>query len=209
MTEDDFILAAWEGDLDKVKRWLDGGGNIEVRSSWSNCGPLIARDPEIFEYLLGRGADPHADYAPLGSQVWEVCPQNVDRLLELGADPSGIGNRDSADYTGETALHSACSKTTEQPDRLRIVRSLISHGADVNAKTRNGVPTSSFWRDVNVVGETPLHRAAAYCSEEIIDLLLESGADKTKRDDRGESAQSWASRHWRSRELVLKLSPDD
>jgi len=44
-----------------------------------------------------------------------------------------------------------------------------------------------------MVGETALHRAAAYQSQETIELLLNTGADKTLLDDRGESALSWAS----------------
>ena len=208
MTEDEFILAAWEGSLEKVEQWLGAGGNIEARSSWSKCGPLIARDPKVFRYLIDQGADPLADYAPLGSQVWEVCPDNVELLLELGADPSGFADTSSPDFTGETALHSACSKPSDQAARLKMIKALIAHGAEVNAKARNGVPTGSFWRDVNVVGETPLHRAAAYCSEEIIDYLLSAGANRSLRDDRGESPQSWASRHWRDKDLVLKLAPD-
>jgi len=208
MTEDDFIRAAWDGELQTVKSWLEQGRNIEARSSWSNCGPLIAPDQTVFNFLLEHGADPLADYAPLASQVWEVCPDNVDTLLALGADPSGLGMQSAPHFTAETALHSACSKPSQQPERLRMIKALIAHGADVNAKTKFGVPTGSFWRDVKTVGETPLHRAAAYCSEEIIDFLLASGADRSIRDDRGESAQSWASRHWRDRALVLKLAPD-
>lgn len=56
-----------------------------------------------------------------------------------------------------------------------------------------------------MVGETALHRAAAYQSQETIELLLNTGADKTLLDDRGESALSWASRHWRDRKLLKLL----
>jgi cytohesin len=52
-----------------------------------------------------------------------------------------------------------------------------------------------------------LHRAAAYASEDTIRLLLNAGADKTIRDVNGDSPQSWASWHWRTRDLVLLLSP--
>ena len=60
-------------------------------------------------------------------------------------------------------------------------------------------------RDVAVVGETPLHRAAAYQSRETIQLLLDHGADPSLKDARGESPLSWASRHWRSRDTLRLL----
>jgi len=64
--------------------------------------------------------------------------------------------------------------------------------------------TGSYMRDVRVVGETALHRAAAYQSREVIELLLQAGADKILKDSHGESPLSWASRHWRERD-ILKL----
>ena len=56
-------------------------------------------------------------------------------------------------------------------------------------------------------GETPLHRAAAYASEETVLFLLEAGADKTIRDANGDSPQSWASWHWRPNCLIDLLDP--
>jgi len=67
-----------------------------------------------------------------------------------------------------------------------------------------GAMTGSFMRDVCVVVESALHRAAAYQSKETIQFLLDQGADKSLKDGRGESALSWGSRHWRDRD-ILKL----
>jgi len=202
MTEDDFILAAWHGDLWAVETYLAEGGALESRSSWG-AGPLIARDPEVFNYLLQRGADPFADYYPLAAQVWEVCPENVETLLVLGVDPKGPP---TGRESGETPLHMAVSKPDQQTARLRIVRALPHHGAEPNARAAVGVASECFQRDVKVVGETPIHRAAAYCSLEIVDALINAGADRSLRDARGESAQSWASRHWRDLAFVEHLA---
>ena len=203
MTEDDFILAAWNGDLWGVEMFLAEGGSLEARSSWG-AGPLIARDPAVFNYLLQRGADPFAEYRPLLTQVWEVCPDNVETLLSLGVNVHGEPT--PAGDSLETPLHLAVSKPGDQEARLRIVQALLRHGAEPNRRAGTDVVSSCFWRDVRVVGETPLHRAAAYCSHEIIDALLAAGADRGIRDARGESAQSWASRHWRELILVEHLA---
>jgi ankyrin repeat protein len=92
-------------------------------------------------------------------------------------------------------------------DRYEIVKLLIAHGVDPNQRTIAGVPTGLFWRDVRTRGETPLHRAAAYASEETVKLLLDHGADKTIRDANGDSPQSWASWHWRPKSLIDLLDP--
>ena len=92
-------------------------------------------------------------------------------------------------------------------DRHAVVKLLIEHGAKPNKCTIHGMPTSAFWRDVRTRGETPLHRAAAYASEETIKFLLDAGADKKLRDANGDSPQSWASWHWRPKPLIDLLDP--
>jgi ankyrin repeat protein len=59
-------------------------------------------------------------------------------------------------------------------------------------------------RDIRTRGETPLHRAAAYGEAEMIQSLIDAGADKTAKDAHGESPLTWASWHLRDRD-VLKL----
>lgn len=124
----------------------------------------------------------------------------VRLLLAGGADP----NR-ACESTGETPLHGALARSGDgvnETDRHAVVKLLIEHGAGLNLRTIPGVPTFAFWRDVRTRGETPLHRAAAYASEETIRLLLEAGADKSIRDANGDSPQSWASWHWRPKRLI-------
>lgn len=203
MTGDAFILACWNGDAAAVETYLAEGRTLEARSSWSNTGPLLARDPALFDRLLAAGADPSGcDY--LGLHAFERRIHQVRRLLDLGVDPDGQILDDPAE-TAETPLILACSGPDEQTERAELVRLLLAAGADPNRRTRHGPPTDAFWREVHVVGETALHRAAAYCSEAIIDALLAAGADRAIRDARGESVAAWASRHWRPLPLVEKL----
>jgi hypothetical protein len=53
------------------------------------------------------------------------------------------------------------------------------------------------------------HRTAAYAAEETVEFLLAAGVDKLIRDANGDSAQSWASWHWRSKRLIDVLDPRD
>ena len=127
---------------------------------------------------------------------WKVC----DFLILQGADV-----RRAIAESGETPLHAALCKAG-RPHFQRTVRLLLEHGADPNARTVPGVPTDSFMRDSRTCGETPLHRAAAYADGEIIELLLEAGADRTLRDAHGDSPLTWASRHLRPWAILHRLA---
>jgi ankyrin repeat protein len=127
---------------------------------------------------------------------WKVA----DFLITQGADV----NYPLPD-TGETPLHSALCKAG-RPYFLYVLKLLIENGANVNAKTIPGGESGAFMRDVRTKGETPLHRAAAYGDEAIIEYLLEHGADKQARDVNGNSPISWASEHLRPGSILHLLS---
>lgn len=114
---------------------------------------------------------------------WQLC----EFLLESGANARYIDPE-----TGETPLHSAmCSSDRERYDLVTVV--LLRAGADTNAATIPDIETGSFMRDCRTRGETPLHRAAAFCTAQTIALLLEAGADRERKDARGETPLSWGS----------------
>ena len=60
-------------------------------------------------------------------------------------------------------------------------------------------------RDCRTKGETPLHRAAAFGTEEAIQLLIDSGATLSARDMNGDSPLAWASWHLRPDTILRKL----
>ena len=90
---------------------------------------------------------------------------------------------------------------------MQCVQLLLDAGANPNTKAKSGIPTATYYRDIEVVGETPLHNAAAYGSKEMIELLLKHNADPSLKDDRGESPLTWYSRHQRTSEHI-KLDRD-
>lgn len=127
---------------------------------------------------------------------WKV----VDFLISQGANVKYANPE-----TGETPLHSALCKAG-RPYFLYVIKLLVENGADVNAKTIPGKETGAFMRDVRTKGETPLHRAAAYGDEAIIQFLLDHGADKEARDAHGNSPISWASEHLRPGSILKLLA---
>lgn len=127
---------------------------------------------------------------------WKV----VDFLISHGAN---VNCR--VPETGETPLHNALTKAG-RPYFLNVIKLLVENGADVNATTIPGRESGAFMRDVRTKGETPLHRAAAYGDEAMIQYLLDHGADKLARDVNGTTPIGWASEHLRPSSILYLLS---
>ncbi|MGC1449710.1 MAG: ankyrin repeat domain-containing protein [Candidatus Sulfotelmatobacter sp.] len=125
---------------------------------------------------------------------WRLC----EFLIENGAD----ANLPQTD-TGETPLHAALS--SPRSAQHLVARVLLASGADPNRSTRPSVETGAFMRDCRTKGETPLHRAAAFCSEETIQLLLDAGATVDAKDMNGDTPLSWASWYRRPDSILRKL----
>src|SRR5688572_1457083 len=201
--------AAASGDLDRVRALVEGGADVNAKDEYGS-GTLLTFHPAVMEYLLSKGADPNRQTNESGDPVLSGVAyfndvECVRLLLQAGADPNALVNG-----TAETALHGCViglGQNVTASDRHAVVKLLIEHGADPNRHTIPGVQTLAFWRDVRTRGETPLHRAAAYASEETVRFLLDAGADKTIRDANGDSPQSWASWHWRAKTLIDLLAP--
>lgn len=200
----ELVAASLAGDLATVQKLVEAGADVNSRDQ-HGIGPLLSFTPEVTAYLLSQGADPNrqtneGDARVLAGVAYMGAAECVRLLLEAGADPNYCEGA-----TAETALHANLSKPQNAPHES--TRYLIEHGANPNARTIPGQRTYAFWRDTRTRGETPLHRAAAFASQEIVQLLLDAGADKTIRDVNGDSPQSWASWHWRDKALIDMLDP--
>ncbi|HEX5413393.1 MAG TPA: ankyrin repeat domain-containing protein [Terriglobia bacterium] len=119
-------------------------------------------------------------------------------LIERGAD----AHHPLSD-NGETPLHAAT--ISNRLAHHNVVKVLIASGANPNCATKPSVKTGAFMRDCRTKGETPLHRAAAFASEETIQLLLDAGADVEARDMHGDAPLSWASWYQRPDSILRKL----
>jgi ankyrin repeat protein len=126
---------------------------------------------------------------------WRLC----EFLLEHGADVD-----QAEDATGETPLHSALC-TPQRGAHDMVLRVLLTHGADPNRATKPGVETGGFMRDCRTKGETSLHRAAAFGTEETVDLLLQAGARREARDANGDTPLTWASWYARPDTILRRL----
>jgi ankyrin repeat protein len=161
------LFAARDGRTQEAELLLAAGADVEIAEA-NGIRPLLMAllndQLDVARQLLARGADVNAD------DFWGRSPlfAAVDyRNLDMN-------NREMD------------SPTTNYVDReplLEMIRELIEHGADVNARTRE-VPPSRRWLyslgDVSWVdftGQTPFLRAALSGDVATMRLLLEHGAD--------------------------------
>ena len=101
-------------------------------------------------------------------------------LLQAGADP----NTNDAGYT---ALHAAVLR-----GQTELTRSLLKHGADIDATVAHGTPGRRFSADFSIrhqaVGANAFWLAAKYGELDILRILAEHGADPFVRPANGVSS---------------------
>ena len=158
-------------------------------------------DVSALRFLLAQGESLHRLGPDLGLNAaafhghWQLC----QFLIENSAPVNGVPSD-----TGETPLHSAlCSDDRVRYDR--VLRVLLSAGADANACTLPGMETGAFMRDCRTKGETPLHRAAAVGTPQTIEILLAAGAQRELRDANRDTPLAWASWYRRPADVLRLL----
>ena len=76
-------------------------------------------------------------------------------------------------------------------------------------QTKPSAVTGGFMRDCRTKGETALHRAAAFGTEETIQMLLDAHANIKAKDMNGDSPLGWASWYLRPDPILRMLCYDD
>ena len=198
----DFIDAAIQGDVAKVKEMLRADPSLAQSKDQNGLSVILKAQyhgkREVVGELLGTGvqidifeaaatrqtarvealikddpslANTHSvdGFTPLGLAAFFGHPETVNALLAGGAQV----NLASRETMKMTPLASAISA-----QQNNIARTLIEHGADVNAKAENDL--------------TPLHTAAARGNIEMATLLLDHGADIGARTKDGKTAVAYA-----------------
>ncbi|HXD72865.1 MAG TPA: ankyrin repeat domain-containing protein, partial [Vicinamibacterales bacterium] len=150
-------FAAREGDLESAKALLDAGADINETTEYGWTPLLTATNNRHYilgKYLMDRGAD--VNKANKGN--WTP--------LYIATDNRNI---EGGDYP----------VPRPDMDHLEYIKLLLEHGADPNARAKDNTLTRTiftmqwFYED----GCTPFVRAAQSSDTELMQLLLDWGAD--------------------------------
>ena len=164
--------ACHNGKLEIMQTLLDNGSDVHAKTNDGETPLHIAAYlgfVDACNVLLKAGAVPDPLDAEEASPLYRAARggevEVVEMLLKAGADP----NKKAAN--GWTALHEA-SRWGREP----VVEVLVQAGADVNVR--------------NQEDSTPLHLATLFgraCDDpEVLDMLMEAGADPSAKDSRGQ-----------------------
>jgi ankyrin repeat protein len=190
-----FMFAVRKGDMRSVQAFLDAGANVnEKRTDFATplLVAIINGHEDLVDLLLEKGADPNAeggstDLSVQGSRARPLritlkTPSYRDQLKDTGTE-GGNGANNSWGRPLQAAIHVANWHVSDEfvsvnVDRMRIVRSLIKHGADVNSRNTDMEPRWSGARyRRRQVGLTPFLAAARQADLEVMRELLKHGAD--------------------------------
>ncbi len=155
------LYAARDGQIDAARALLDGGANINEVSSEEKTTPIVMAimngHLDLGMFLLNRGADVNL------ANEWGLTPLYATIDVQW------------APY----AWFPQPLTTHEQVTHLELMKALIAHGANVNARLGKKLWVRSFgdrsW--VDPAGATAFLRAAQSLDVPAMHLLIESGAD--------------------------------
>lgn len=142
---------------------------LEGSSSNGSGSPFAA--PVVSQPIIEEEKDENEGIAL--TELLEAASNNdIDKLKKILSSSNAI-SIDTADSTGQTALHLAADKGF-----IPIVRQLIEHGANVSATDQDGISV--------------LQTAVAAGNVEVCRLLLKQGADPDQADVDGDTPRSSA-----------------
>ena len=192
------FMASSRGHADAVRLLIDGGADLNAKSrDWTEYGIEVEWTPlhaaiykerqDIVLLLLERGSDPEIRSSQDETALYVAssckCANIVPHLISHGADPSA-----ECEFLHSTPLHVA-----SRHGSLEITRMLLEHGANPNAMNYSGGTALHVVSKITVVGLlleygvnvdvrdkerwTPLHKAAFNLNLQVLEVLLDRGAD--------------------------------
>ena len=161
------VEAVKHQDNDSARSLLEQGTEVNSRQADGSTALMWAAywdEIETAELLIQAGADVNAANEYGATSLWLACDRGsadmVEKLLGADADPN------VSLHSGESPLMAAVETSVD------AAKSLLAHGADVNAEEPSG-------------GQTALMRAVAVRKSEAVKVLIEQGADVNAASYRG------------------------
>ena len=188
-------FAARQGDEEMVRMLLAAGMDVNLRTQPQQTVPGPGERPVAkaggdsgvaAAIRSGKGNAPTGGLTPL---LIATIRGKVDLalfLLDHGADPNindaGLTPLHWASATWENGtsnpvygFEDPMSGIPDRQEKLKLVKALLAHGADPNARMKRRPPVGGGYTDVN--GATPFLLASSVDDLEMMKILLAAGAD--------------------------------
>lgn len=181
-------VAAPIPNVEIVRLLIASGAQVDVATNYYEVTPLMTASSrgllDIVKLLLNNGAVNHQDSDGM-SALYRACENghlsSVTALLDHGANPNLLA------MTGNTPRMIAESK-----GHLQIVQELISRGADNSPKLVGNDERLEQIGDGGYLQQTEMNGALIYAAQrnstEVVQVLLDRGADVRHADTHGETA---------------------
>ena len=184
-------FAAREGDQESARLLLAAGLNVNIHTQ-----PDAAKTERIAggdggnEWSgIRRGSNkgPNAGYTPLLVATVRGQVPLALFLLEQGADPNvgdagytplhwAVTTWESGTANPVYGIEDAMAGIPDRQAKLQLVKALLAHGADPNARMTSAQPSFAGGY-TDAVGATPILLASAVDDVEMMRILLAAGAD--------------------------------
>jgi ankyrin repeat protein len=205
-----FFEACAKNDLDALRRFLDDDPalvhahhpDMPYPDATGLHACAVRGHTDAVRLLLERGADIHARDAGDNATAlyWAVGQNKLDTarfLIDAGAD---VNDRRDLHETGVIGFTTALRPETE--DRTEMVRLLVDRGAQHHIFSAIGIGDLDLIQKIVEQnpdaldrhmskfeqGQTPIHFAMSRKRYDIMDLLIELGADLEAEDKNGNTA---------------------
>ena len=186
------LFAVRRGDMTAVRALVAGGADIKDKRP-DGATPLLVAvingHEDLVDFLLDRGADPNVEGGSTELTVQGVRARPMElkyrKLTNNERDSEGVTRGNIFGKPLQAAVHVANWHISDQfiavkMDRLRVITSLLDHGADVNGRISMEEPRWSGARyRRHLAGATAFLLAAKSADVEVMRLLLDYGADAT------------------------------
>lgn len=186
------LFAARNGSIPAVHLLLHAGADVNTQRP-DGATPLLVAVingyEDLVDILLEQGADPNVEGGSTRLTVQgmraEPRPLEIRKLGYTERESEGVARGNIFGKPLQAAVHVANWHISDQfisvnMDRLRIIRSLLAYGADVNGRNTMEEPRWSGARyRRHMTGATAFLFAAKVADVEVMRLLLEHGADPT------------------------------
>jgi len=226
------VFGVRRGDMAAVRALLAAGANVNERRP-DGATPLLVAvingHADLVDLLLDKGADPNVEGGSTELTVQGVRARPMElkyrKLTNNERDSEGVTKGNIFGKPLHAAVHVANWHISDQfiavqLDRIRVITSLLAHGADVNGRISMEEPRWSGARyRRHLAGATAFLFAAKSADVEVMRLLLAHGADPTINTEENitplmaAAGIAWASNQDRASEIqvleAVKLMVDE